>query len=726
VKTRAQTRGWACASPRTRARALLCAALLLTGGCAEETERGPLRTSLSLNGAWEAAPAGVGGSSRPDALDLRYAPVRVPEDLLARADPAVRALWYRRTITLPDDLQLEGARAFLHFDKVGHAAVVHLNGRRYGEHYGQFAPFDVEITGGLRPGENTFHVLVHEASGEYVRGRPRREGLADASIYRPGGPLRRDPLPRNWAGIVGDVSLEIRPDTFVAGIFPTTSVRARHLGVEVEVAGNEDEALSVEATVYDGERPVLELAAAPVRDGAARLGAAWQSPQLWGVGAYGTPTLYTLRVGLSRGHRLVDRAELRFGFREVWTDGADVLLNGRKLFLIGTYPPPRGPDWLYENRMLTAYRYRALHRAGFDTVSFHWDRPTRNAYEVADELGMLVVGQLYCHGPLRLRGKDPGWVPFLEAAVRDWVRAYRQHPSIVLWSPLHYTPLASLSRGTDRALAAAIPSLDPTRLVAGVDFEDFSAGNDPDRIPLRVQRRRVLDPERPLLNVESWGPLDATTAAAWLRAAQRLGWFGWIHQHQLPEPQRGSSHDATWPAEPVSGVVPTPAVGDAANPDVDAGALSLPGPGPVGAARARLGVGAPAPLASRYVPDHWIDFGPGSGVEPGGLVRWSRREGGARIARGGFVDRRGRFLLSAREPGAYVVRAGGEVREMLVSARDFEADGQRYRIERTDWIRLKSVPADADRPPFAADRAPARPAPLPREPGEPPAAGAPG
>ena len=55
------------------------------------------------------------------------------------------------------------------------------------------------------------------------------------------------------------------------------------------------------------------------------------------------------------------------------------------------------------------------------------------------------------------------------------------------------------------------------------------------------------------------------------------------------------------------------------------------------------------------------------------------------IYRGGFVDRRGRFLLSAREAGVYLVRAGRDEREILVSRRNFAADGQSYRIEQTDW-----------------------------------------
>jgi hypothetical protein len=670
---------------------LLCA-LLTSAGCGAEREPELLRASISLNGAWEAAPARGTDLSNPTVKDLRYAPLRVPEDLLAREGPGVTALWYRRTIDLPDELQLEGARAFLRFDKVGHAAVVHLNGRRYGEHFGQYAPFEVEISGALRNGNNTLHVLVHDASGDFVQGRPRGEGLADPSIYRPGGPLRSEPLPRNWAGIVGDVSLEIRPRAFVASIFPTTSVRARRLDVDVEVAGGDDEALWIEATVYDGDRPVLELPAASVRDGAAHLAADWKSPKLWGVGAYGTPTLYTLLVELSRKHQVIDRADLRFGFREVWTDGSDVFLNGRKLFLVGTYVPPRGPDWLYENRTFTAYRYRALHLAGFDTVSFHWDRPTTTAYEVADELGMLVLGQLYCHGPLRLRGRDPDWLPFMDAAVRDWVRAYRHHPSIVLWSPLHHAPLVSLSRGIDRDLAVAVRSVDAVRLTAGVDFHGFAAGSDPDHIPPRVQRLGQRRPVRPLLNVESWGPLDGGTAERWLHAAQRSGWFGWIHQHQQPRPPVESAFDAVWPAEPVAGVVPTPATGAASSPDVGALSLSrfgpVPGDDPVRSARERIALGAPAPLASHYVPEHWIDFGPGSGVRPGDLVLWTRRERGPRIARGGFVDRRGHFLLSAREAGTYIVRAGGDARETRVSRRNFAADGQSYRIERTDWSRL--------------------------------------
>ena len=93
------------------------------------------------------------------------------------------------------------------------------------------------------------------------------------------------------------------------------------------------------ATVLDGDKEVLKLGRQPVAWGNDKvfLSAAWSDPVLWGTPPYGEPKLYTLRVELLDGEKVVDRLFTRFGFREVWIEGRDVLLNGKKLWLAGMY-----------------------------------------------------------------------------------------------------------------------------------------------------------------------------------------------------------------------------------------------------------------------------------------------------------------------------------------------------------------------------------------------------
>jgi hypothetical protein len=43
------------------------------------------------------------------------------------------------------------------------------------------------------------------------------------------------------------------------------------------------------------------------------------------------------------GGKLVDRVFTPFGFREVWVSGRDVMLNGRKLWMAGTYHSKHSP-----------------------------------------------------------------------------------------------------------------------------------------------------------------------------------------------------------------------------------------------------------------------------------------------------------------------------------------------------------------------------------------------
>jgi len=390
-----------------------------------------LRMEVCLNGAWEAVP---GGDQMPTD---GWREARVPALPLAD-DDRPEGMWYRTALHVPAEWARSGRRFFIELEKVGHYAGLYVNGQLVGEHYSQFAPFKADVTDAVRPGEeNEIAVHAHAAVGRYARPGGVIEDEMTGCAYRPAGQgMQR----RNWVGIVGDVAFSWRPGDGIADVFVVPSVRKKRLGAEVSLSGRGADVseLTCRASVLDGEREVLSLEEqTPGPEGTVLLQSSWQDPVLWGPPPYGQPKLYTLRTELLRDGRVVDRCFTRFGFREVWVDGKDVLLNGKKLWMVGTYMPWLWPTRYLNDRHVIRQEVRAMQAAGLNATHGHWDDLGRTYMDVCDEQAMLVFGGYYCNGQLNVQPQaDEGWPDWMVRAGGEWAHARRNHPSIVMWRPL--------------------------------------------------------------------------------------------------------------------------------------------------------------------------------------------------------------------------------------------------------------------------------------------------
>ncbi len=110
-----------------------------------------------------------------------------------------------------------------------------------------------------------------------------------------------------------------------------------------------------------------------------------------------------------------------FGFRQIVRDGADIRLNGRRIFLRGVldcavypltgYPPMDCAGWLDVFGAVKSY--------GFNHVRFHTWCPPEAAFEAADRLGLYLAPEASFWPP-----GGPVRAPQLgeDAAVLDWIR----------------------------------------------------------------------------------------------------------------------------------------------------------------------------------------------------------------------------------------------------------------------------------------------------------------
>jgi hypothetical protein len=414
------------------------------------------RAEICLNGPWQAD-----GATR-----------RVPEMPIA-TDPPTPSVTYRRSVHIPADWIAPDRRFVLYFEKVGHYAAVSFDGAKIGEHYGQFTPFEFELPANLKAGDHQISVEVHSALGKYVREGADFDDPLIGNAYR-GATDKIEQ--RNWIGIVGDVYLKWRPTEHIDDIFITPSVRHHTLESKITTVGAEGANFTLRASVLDNGKQVLAIPAKPA-GASVTLNAEWRDPVLWGPAPYGKAKLYTLRTELLKNGKVVDRQFTRFGFREVWIEGRDVLLNGKKLWMAGTYFGKLVPIRYINERHQQAEMIAIMQSSGLNTLHSHWDEPGQPWLDRCDEMGMLVLGAFVCDGrPLIESKADSGWIDWMATTGRQWVRANRNHASIVMWRPIDVVPpgVPGQRDAVWPRLAEVVKQEDGTRPVA--DGSDIAAG----------------------------------------------------------------------------------------------------------------------------------------------------------------------------------------------------------------------------------------------------------
>jgi len=357
------------------------------------------------------------------------------------------SVWYRTRFDAAP--QAAGGRSFLRFGAANYEAHVYLNGRKLGIHVGGFTPFSFEVTGRLRPRDNSLVVRVDN--------RRRREGVPT---------LNTDWW--NYGGLTREVSLVELPALFVreamvqlGGDGAAFRVRARldgaPRGQKVTVSIPE---LHVEGTFEsDAEGGVEGTLAAPaslVR---------W-SPE--------NPRLYDVTVSAG-GDRLDDRV----GFRTIEARDGQVLLNGRPVFLRGISiheenPLRGGRAHSMEDAKLLLGWAREL---GCNFVRLAHYPHSENMARLADAMGIMVWEEVPVYWTIQWENADT--LANARGQLAELVRRDRNRASVIVWSVANETPVGEVRTAFLKTLIGDARALDGTRLVSAA-MEVHGLAGDPD------------------------------------------------------------------------------------------------------------------------------------------------------------------------------------------------------------------------------------------------------
>jgi len=343
-------------------------------------------------------------------------------------------VWYRRRFdakkSAPD------ARLFVYFGAANYRADVYLNGRKLGTHIGGFTPFSYEITALAKETDNSLVVRVDNT----------RHADAVPTVNTDWW---------NYGGLTRDVLLVETPATFISD---------HRLQLK---KGTTDR---IEASVQlDGPRkrqkiaitiPEAKIAAEIETDanGAARFEIPAAGLALWSPE---NPRLYQVTVAGE-----TDRTSERIGFRSIATHGAEILLNGRPVFLRGICvheenPRRGGRAYSPEDARLLLGWAKEL---GCNFVRLVHYPHNEHMARLADEIGLLLWEEVPVYWTIAW--DNPDTLANARTQLTDLIVRDRNRASVVVWSVANETPVNDARTRFLRTLVETARTLDDTRLVS--------------------------------------------------------------------------------------------------------------------------------------------------------------------------------------------------------------------------------------------------------------------
>ena len=339
--------------------------------------------------------------------------------------------YYRGKATYRCDLRINDMKKnyYLLFEGAAQAAVVSVNGEQVAAHKGGYTPFTVNITEAVRKGVNKLEVVCDNT-----------EDVAMAPVtsdFNKNGGLH-NPV---WLLVMDDVYLS--PEDYgmyrlrceipeVSRKKVVTNVRAKLVN-----SGNKDASILVRVQLleangvlgYQADREV------PVRafseydfDHEFIL----SGLHLWD--GMKDPYLYTLRVELFKGKRMMDIAETKIGYRSIEMDPErGFILNGRPYPLRGV-AMHQDADGKASALAQADYRrdYRIVKELGANFLRLAHYPHNDFAFQLCDSLGIIVQTEVPW---VNVCGTDATQSYFnnIHHQMKEMVGNLYNHPSIAFW-----------------------------------------------------------------------------------------------------------------------------------------------------------------------------------------------------------------------------------------------------------------------------------------------------
>jgi len=424
------------------------------------------RPQISLDGPWHYIPDPYreGWGPNPDhaslhgyAANAHYVPggpliqydfarsptLNVPGDWNSQKDSLFYyegLLWYQRDFTYHPKPH---THVFIHFGAANYAASIFVNGQHVCDHEGGYTPFDCEISGIAKDGENFIVAAVDNTRAVERVPTVRLDWWNYGGLTRPVSLIE---VPDTY---IDDYSLQLERGTqdrlegyvHVAGADAGTQVTLGIPGLHIEK----------EAVTDTNGRASFSFAAA---------GLALWSPE--------HPRLYAVAL-----HAGSDRLNDEIGFRTIEVQGDRIRLNGKPVFLRGISfhdeaPFRSGRAWSDKDASTLLGWAQELH-CNFVRMA-HYPH-TENEYRLADKLGLMVWSEIPVYWGIDWT--SPRTLEVAKHQLWEMIRRDHNHAAVILWSMSNETPESPERNAFIHELVVEARREDPTRLITSAIVTHF-------------------------------------------------------------------------------------------------------------------------------------------------------------------------------------------------------------------------------------------------------------
>lgn len=375
------------------------------------------------------------------------------------------SVWYYKKFDY--DLSTKGNRQFLHFGAANYEADVYVNGTKLGKHIGGFTAFNYEITHLLQPSGNFVIVKVDNTRG-----------------------LEKVPTINtdwwNYGGLTRDVKIVDVPATFVQDYY-------------IQLAKNDPNTIDVSLVLNGADKAnqsiTIEIAEAGIKasfktdEHGKTIGEiSAKKFQLWSPE---NPHLYEVKISL-QNHEIVDK----IGFRTLDTQGSDILVNGKSVFLRGIS--------IHEENGIKGGRAHSLEDAklllgwakelGCNFVRLAHYPHNENMIRVAEEMGLMVWSEVPVYWTIQWKNEET--YQNAEKQLTDMVFRDKNRASVIIWSMANETPVSAERTEFLSNMINTTRSIDSIRLISAALERHTQEGTKNTQI--------IADPLQELVDVISF------------------------------------------------------------------------------------------------------------------------------------------------------------------------------------------------------------------------------
>jgi beta-galactosidase len=386
------------------------------------------RVICNLNRDWKFLRQDISGAGAPGFDDASWQSVNIPHSFdipYFMSNYYVGTGWYRKRFEIKPEWI--GRRLYLEFDGAFQDAEVSVNGKSIGRHKGGFTGFIMDITDAVHAGENLLAVRLSNKR-DYGIAPVHGDHTFMGGIYRNVRLVITDPVHVTWYG------------TWITT--PSVSKESAVVKISTEVSNQSpvERTVSVSTVLLDPDGKIVAELSSPLTLKVGETATVTQttkslpSPKLWHPDH---PFLYTAETVLTENGKNLDRFHTPFGIRWFeWTAEKGFFLNGEHYYFHGANAHQDHAGWGDAVTDNGVWRdVKLIKEAGFDFIrgSHYPHHPT--FADACDQLGLLFWSE-NCFWDVRpsAPADATAFEQNLEETLRDEIRIFRNHPSIVVWS----------------------------------------------------------------------------------------------------------------------------------------------------------------------------------------------------------------------------------------------------------------------------------------------------